>query len=169
MKNKARQLSQDIAQSAMEDFPETLLDVPIPKTPQQTAVEKTQSTLKEMRESPETSGAMRLAERTLKQHAMMSGVATTSEWATNTFDEKSMAHYKDIARQLSTQMSGTMKEAMEIYATNPPVKAQAKAMGGPAGINIGRGTWSGTGIVTEWIVCSSQRDRTAEPIEHIRF
>ncbi len=133
MKIKARQLAEDISASAMEDFPEILVDVPVPKTAQQTAVEKTQSTLKEMRESPETAGAMRLAERTLKQHAMMAGVATTSEWATNTFDEKSMAHYKDIARQLSGQMSGTMKEAMEIYAKDPPVEAQAKAMGGFAG------------------------------------
>ena len=40
MKIKAANFARDIAQSAMEDFPETLLDVPIPKTPQQTDAAK---------------------------------------------------------------------------------------------------------------------------------
>ena len=49
-----------------------------------------------------------------------------------TFDDKSMKHYKNLASQLSKQMSGDMGRAMEIYAEQPPNVKQKRAMGGPA-------------------------------------
>jgi hypothetical protein len=91
------------------------------------AMETSEKGLKEL-----SSGARRLAEKTLKDHAYRAGVATTSEWETMTFDDKSMKHYKNLASQLSKQMSGDMGRAMEIYAEQPPNVKQKRAMGGPA-------------------------------------
>ena len=91
------------------------------------AMEASEKGLKEL-----SAGARRLAEKTLKDHAYRAGVATTSEWETMTFDDKSMKHYKNLASQLSKQMSGDMGRAMEIYAEQPPNVKQKRAMGGPA-------------------------------------